>query len=184
MSRTKHSGAEAVARLTIQRHKPMITTILCIQHDSNYLKIPGLDLWDKERNALNYKGNEPIIAHPPCAQWSKLKGFAIPDPEAINVAIYCTELVMKNGGILEQPAYSTLFKYMGIKPTLSVNQRWWGFRAEKPTWLYFNQVEPRRLQLKFDATETTVTNMDKGERAKMPLEFCKWLTNHKHVPIP
>ena len=32
----------------------------------------GFDCWDIERNALNWPGGNPIVAHPPCRAWGQL----------------------------------------------------------------------------------------------------------------
>ena len=33
---------------------------------SNYKKVPGFDVYDLKRDALNYTGSSPAILHPPC----------------------------------------------------------------------------------------------------------------------
>lgn len=156
----------------------MIKTILCVQDDSNYHKIPNLDLWTKERDAYKYTGSEPVITHAPCQQWSRLKKFAKQNKLEKDLAMYCLEIVQKNGGIFEHPGGSSFFKYAGIKPTLSINQSWWGFRARKITYLYYHKIKPIPIQLNFEAITITVDRMDKKERSKMPLAFCQWLINH------
>lgn len=40
-----------------------------------YPSIPGVECWDAERDARNYAGPWPVVAHPPCGPWSKLKGM-------------------------------------------------------------------------------------------------------------
>lgn len=38
-----------------------------------YRGLPGVELWDYRRNAKHYEGPHPVIAHPPCGPWSRLK---------------------------------------------------------------------------------------------------------------
>lgn len=156
----------------------MITTILCVQENSNYYKIPGLDLWDKKRNAYNYTGSNPIITHAPCQQWSRLKHFANENKEEKELAMHCLKLVQQNGGIFEHPAGSSFFKHAGIKPTLSINQNWWGYKCKKTTYLYYSKIKPNAINLNFNAITHKIHQLDKTERSKMPLKFCQWLINH------
>lgn len=152
-------------------------TILCIQENSNYKKIPGLDLWDIKRNAYNYNGNNIVIAHPPCQQWSKLKSFAKENQLEKDLAIFCLEKVNQNGGILEHPNGSSFFKYAGIPRSklTKVYQSWWGFPAKKETLLYCKNIKLLPTPLNLDAIQYKVANLDKKKRSLMPLEFCKYL---------
>ena len=40
--------------------------ILFARKDSVYKAMPGLDVYDFERDALTWPGGAPLIAHPPC----------------------------------------------------------------------------------------------------------------------
>jgi len=155
-------------------------SVLCIgDHRSNYRLIPGLDLWDAERDAYNFTGSNPVIAHPPCQQWSQLRG--LPTVKAIqrekDLAFFCLEKVQQNGGILEHPRGSSFFKVAGITPTISINQSWFGFPARKTTYLYFHGYKPLPHPLSFDPPSRSVQRMwgAGGERSRQPLAFCEWL---------
>lgn len=153
-----------------------IITVLCIQEDSNYKAIDGLDLWDKNRNAYNYNGSGPIIAHPPCQQWSKLRHFAKDNKEERDLAYFCLEQVNKNGGILEHPKGSLFIKEARLK-TITVWQHWWGFGAKKETQLYCKDVELLAYPISLDAIKGRVEMMARNKRSKMPIEFCQYLVN-------
>lgn len=151
-------------------------SILCIQDDSNYYKIPGnLDLWNKARNTWFFNGSNPVITHAPCQQWSRMRGFANQNKEEKELAFFCLEKVNKNGGIFEHPADSSFFKYAGIKPSLIVDQVNFGFRGRKRTWLYFKGFTPLEYRTRYSNPFIWVSNMDKKERSKMTLSFCMYL---------
>lgn len=156
-----------------------LISILCAQHNSNYFNIEGLDIWTQERNAYNYTGNNPIIAHPPCAQWSRLHKFAKENKNEKELALHCWDLVNKNGGILEHPSGSHLFKYVGAdtKKILLVNQYWWGFPARKKTLLYFHNVEPLSHPIRFEFGRKSINDIRYDKRSLMTLDFCQWLVN-------
>lgn len=129
--------------------------VLFVHSRSNYKKIPGFDCYDEKRNALNYTGSLPVIAHPPCRLFSRLRGLSNADESEKQLAYWALDLVRKNGGILEHPAGSLLWKekdlplgscidlYGGF--TFCIDQMWWGFPAKKRTYLYIVGIHPREL---------------------------------------
>lgn len=133
----------------------MGVAVLFARADSNYKQIPGCDVWDKERDALNWAGGCPVIAHPPCRAWGQLRKLANPAPGEKELAIQAVKWVREFGGVLEHPRNSTLWPDQGLPApgrvdefggwTLPIYQMWWGHRAEKPTYLYIVGCEPARV---------------------------------------
>ena len=119
--------------------------VIFARADSIY-KSMDCDVWDAERDALNWKGGAPVVAHPPCRGWGRLRALANPLPGEKELAIFAVEQVRTHSGVLEHPAGSTLWKVAGLpRPgrvddfggwTLPILQHDFGHRAEKPTWLY------------------------------------------------
>lgn len=59
---------------------------LYVEKDGTYANLPGVDLWDIERDARKYNGDYPVVAHPPCQRWSvmayvteKMYGYRVGD---------------------------------------------------------------------------------------------------------
>ena len=151
-------------------------SVLCVHPKSNYYLVPGLDCWDAERDAYNFIGTNKVITHAPCAQWSKLKAFATVNPYEKNLANFCLDKVLENGGIFEHPAGSSFWKYRGIeKQVVSVNQFWWGFPTQKRTYLYFHNCIPNATPLNFNAVEKTFSNLTSKQRSASTLPFIHWL---------
>lgn len=111
-----------------------------------YPKLLGPEMcWDEERDARTYAGPWPVVAHPPCGPWGRLKFLnKHQDPTCGPAAVEC---VRAFGGVLEHPQDSSLWKHCGLpKPgdlpdawngfTVEVNQVDWGHRCKKATWLY------------------------------------------------
>ncbi len=117
-----------------------------------YPKMDGVDCWDEARDARLYSGPAPIVAHPPCGPWGRLRHLCTKDDPTL--AIRAVEQVRQWGGILEHPYCSLLFRHCrlplpGELPdafggvTIEVCQSDWGHPALKRTWLYL--VGLRRL---------------------------------------
>ena len=116
-----------------------------------YPALLGTDAcWPKERDAKLYAGPHPIVAHPDCGPWSKLRHMCSKQDRTCGpVAV---EQVRKYRGVLEHPEHSALFSELELpKPegrsksvgfdswggrTYQVDQCDWGHRCRKPTWLY------------------------------------------------
>ena len=96
------------------------------------------------------------------------------------------EQVREFGGVLEHPAYSTLWAYCGMpRPgqprdayggyTLAVDQCDWGHKCRKPTWLYIVGGPPRfevrhQLELwKGSGAPTHCVCTGPGQKKRLPV---------------
>ena len=99
------------------------------------------------------KIGNPVVAHPPCRMWGRLRQFAHGTPEEKALGPWAVSQVREFGGVLEHPAESTLWAHCGLpRPgqfpgdfggwSIEIQQFHWGHRAEKATWLYIVGLEP------------------------------------------
>lgn len=135
---------------------PALVAALFVEADGVYAEVPEVEVWDEARDARNYPGPHPVVAHPPCARWSRLAGFTEArfgyqrghDGGCFKCALVD---VRRFGGVLEHPAYSAAWAAFGLpKPnwrggwTLGldggascyVEQGRYGLPVKKATWLY------------------------------------------------
>ncbi len=177
-----------------------VITVLFAQRHSIYKGIPGLDVWDEDRDARKWAGGRSIIAHPPCAQWSRLKAFARKDDWMKSHAPWSVNQVRRWGGVLEHPSESELWDFCQLpKPgalpdefggySLLVDQCNWGHLARKRTWLYIvgcplgnlpgkpTKKEPTHLvdTSKRGRGERALRYLPKSKREGTPLPFAQWL---------
>jgi len=144
---------DAASGDTAQGEGGMTVAILFARSDSFYKTLPGVEVFDVDRDARTYDGPWPIVAHPPCRAWGRLRAFSNPRPDERNLGRLAVALVREFGGVLEHPAGSTLWGAQrlpqpGLRDafggwTLAAPQMWWGHRAEKNTWFYIVGCEPR-----------------------------------------
>lgn len=122
---------------------------LFVRRDSVYKGMPGVDCYDVERDALTWPGGCPVVAHPPCRLWGRLRSLArCADPDAErDLGRWAVHQVQRWGGVLEHPAFSGLWSDRRLpRPgdglddhggrTVGILQYDWGHRAAKPTWIY------------------------------------------------
>lgn len=136
---------------------------LFVQPDGCYADHPGVDAWPESRDARNYKGPWPVVAHPPCQLWGAMA--------AVNYARWggehnkpgnddgCFESALRSvieyGGVLEHPAKTRAWAHYGLEKPVgigwkSANGGWvcevwqsaYGHRANKATWLYYRGNQP------------------------------------------
>lgn len=116
-----------------------------------YVGRAGVDAWTEDRDARLYAGPWPVVAHPPCATWSRLRMFARPGGDGGTFAA-ALDAVRRWGGVLEHPASSHAWSVFGLPvprttgwtaslfdPGLStvIAQSAYGHKASKMTWLYY-----------------------------------------------
>lgn len=176
-----------------------MVAVLFAHEQSNYKNFDECDVWDIKRNALNYCGNDSVIAHPPCRAWSQLRHFAKPRPGEKDLAIWAIKTVRRCGGVLEHPNKSSLWPVAKLPEpgqvdefggwTLVVSQHWWGHLAEKMTRLYIvgckqNDVPAIPIRLG-EATHVQTYSHKCRRRPQMPHKlrehtppaFAKWLVD-------
>lgn len=88
--------------------------VLFARADSIYKTMPGCDVYDIERDARTWPGGCPVVAHPPCRAWGRLRKFAKPRDDEKSLGPWAVEQVRTWGGVLEHPAESTLFAHCGM----------------------------------------------------------------------
>src|SRR6185312_4784576 len=122
--------------------------------------LPNVDPWDEARDARLYDGPYPVVAHPPCDRWCQMApvnqaryGHPIGDDGGTFAA--ALKAVRRWGGVLEHPAISLAWPAFDLpRPSpggwikgfcggwsAEVEQRHYGHRARKATWLYAFGVE-------------------------------------------
>lgn len=165
--------------------------VLCIDKKSNYRLLSqnrlhfreefyNLDLYDKNRDAYTFNSSQKLIAHPPCQQWSKLKGLATYNKREKEIALFCWEKVNQNGGILEHPLGSSLFNYVNAdkKKIYLVHQHIFGFAAQKPTLLYCHNINILPIPSHMPGVYADLKNVNEitaNLRSRMTSRFCVYL---------
>src|SRR5689334_6621614 len=81
-----------------------------------YPRIEGVDCWDESRDARLYDGPHPVVAHPPCGPWSKLRHLC--KEETADCGLRAVDQVRRFGGVLEQPEHSKLWDELEIEKPL------------------------------------------------------------------
>lgn len=170
-----------------QTPKPTRPVVLFTRPASVYRSL-GADVWDINRDATKYNGLDPVIAHPPCRAWGRYHHWSKHSPKEAELARFSVSVIQRNGGILEHPQYSRLWRdrylpfpdqflddYGGY--TISINQSAFGHRALKPTWLYIVGLHSTQLPiLPLDRAPTaTIENMGRSERERTPIKLALWL---------
>ncbi len=135
---------------------------LFVDANGIYRDVAACELWDVDRDARNYKGPWPVVAHPPCSRWCQLAGLVEKrwghkrgdDGGCFAAALAA---VRTYGGVLEHPAYSEAWATFNL-PTPSRSGGWqrglfcggyscyveqarYGHAARKATWLYAYGVD-------------------------------------------
>ena len=57
--------------------EPSPVAAMFVRADSVYKTIPGVDCWDIDRDARLWPGGCPVVAHPPCRAWGRLRHLTL-----------------------------------------------------------------------------------------------------------
>ena len=144
----------------------MRVAALFVETGGCYFGLPGVDTWDLLRDARTYAGPWPVVAHPPCARWSRLARFCeVRHGLKVGDDGGCFEAALRSvrsyGGVIEHPAFSKAWAHFGLPRPETKRAGWtpgacggyscyieqgrYGHAAKKATWLYVFGVELKRL---------------------------------------
>jgi hypothetical protein len=126
---TPPAFAEYLVSEVRRRYGCWTVAALWVCRDSPYRQLAGVECWGVLEDAYKYPGPYPVICHPPCGPWGKYRAVSRQDAHAGLVAL---GFVDTWGGVLEQPASSSLFR-----GGLVINQSDFGHPAQKATRLYW-----------------------------------------------
>ena len=157
---------------------------LFVERDGIYPAL--LDIWyDEIRDARTYPGPEPVVAHPPCARWSRLAESVQARMPHLRVGedggcfAFALSCVRRYGGVLEHPSETKAFAAHGLpapaRPgwqpapggwVCEVWQSAYGHLATKRTWLYYKGDAPP-FDLRWERREGAfVVGGDSAKRRK------------------
>jgi hypothetical protein len=135
---------------------------LYVETGGCYWDLEGVDPWDEPRDARNYAGPHPIVAHPPCQRWGRFWHGSTRKPHQFKLGddggcfSSALEDLHRCGGVLEHPADSHAWRLFGLSPperfrgwqkagnglmTCYVEQGHYGHFSRKPTWLLTKGTE-------------------------------------------
>lgn len=138
---------------------------LYVAKDGPYFGLPNVDPWDRARDARQYNGPHPVVAHPPCERWgrywsggpsAKVRRHKGDDGGCFDRALWAAR---NFGGVIEHPANTSAWSYYRICPpdplggwhpagdgfgawVCQVHQGHYGHAADKATWLYVKAPRP------------------------------------------
>lgn len=141
---------------------------LYVESGGCYFGLDGVDPWDEARDARDYQGPHPVVAHPPCQRWGRFWHGSTRKPHQFKKGAdggcfkAALSAMCRYGGVIEHPADSHAWDAFDIaKPprsggwidagvfdaqgitmwTCCVHQGHYGHLAGKPTWLVVAGVQ-------------------------------------------
>lgn len=156
-----------------------------------YDSLPGVELWDEHMDARRYPGPFPVVAHPPCAEWGRLRELrhSLPGKRCELGILACLAVIQVRrwGGVLEHPAHSALWRHMALpKPgelpdeyegiTVEINQAQYGHACTKATWLYFVRCSLGATPIRC-AGRTVIGRVSRFKRRRTPIQLARALVD-------
>ncbi len=161
---------------------------LYVDRRGPYWNRPDVDAWDLERDARDYAGPWPVVAHPPCGRWCRMAklvqskgGRRVGEDDGCFASALSS--VRKWGGVLEHPALTLAWPAFGLpRPTRGgwtrdmsggwsccIDQAAYGHVAPKATWLYYMGRAPDALAWNKGAPTMVINRArDKSGKPEMP----------------
>lgn len=157
---------------------------LYVDPNGIYSGLDGVECWGlPDRDAREYRGPWPVVAHPPCERWGRYWGGGpsarVRREKGDDGGCFGAALsdVKKWGGVLEHPEASHAWTQFNLhRPprtggwvrtqggwSCCVEQGHYGHRARKATWLYY--VGPEPPELVWGPAEAQ-TKLDQGFHSK------------------
>lgn len=172
-------------------------TALFVRGDSIYKSLLT-DCYDIDRDARNFSSDNVVITHPPCRGWGRMRHFATNvRPGELQLAIDAVAIVRRNGGVLEHPIGSSLWRFLNLPLsgfdeyggfTRSIDQYWFGHKCRKTTLIYICGCAPfqvPRVSLCFGEpvfiacfskrNRNKKKRVSVADRERTPVDFANWL---------
>ncbi len=180
---------------------------LYVEPGGAYYGLPGVDPWDAARDARQYSGPWPVVAHPPCERWGRYYNGGPAwrgEPKTLGDDAGCFAAalasVRKWGGVLEHPAGSLAWAANGLaRPvasggwvtadwiggwTCQVDQGAYGHAARKPTWLYVCHTNTPRLRWGRSAPEIPAYRSERWRARAAKDGICVLLSRKARAATP
>lgn len=144
----------------------------------------GCDVFDLARDARTFRLDRPVVAHPPCRAWGRLRHFSKPREDERDLALWAIWVVRVCGGVVEHPAASRLWQFVGLRAGVRdqfgglltfVHQDGYGHRAPKPTGLYCVGCRVELPPALYVPGSGRVERMGRQERERTPVPFARAL---------
>ena len=199
LTNKKHNLKTPAGPAAIETDRRMVITdmpatiaALYVEKNGSYANLPGVDIWDQERDARMYGGPHPVVAHPPCTRWctrwygngrGNFRHKKGDDHGCFKSALFD---IRAFGGVLEHPQESHAWKHFGLaRPprsggwvraddygwTCRVEQGFYGHWSPKPTWLY--AVGCRLPEIKWGSHVVSDSDYPADVVAKHGIDWCR-----------
>lgn len=95
---------------------------LFVETGGCYVGLDRVDPWDVTRDARQYAGPWPVVAHPPCQRWGRFWHGSTRKPHQFRMGddggcfAHALLALSEHGGVLEHPADSHAWRWFGLRP--------------------------------------------------------------------